>query len=239
MYKILAIEDEAPVLANIVEILESEQFEAIGVENGQKGVQSALAMAPDLILCDVMMPKLDGYGVLKELRKNPLTARIPFIFLTALSDRKDMRQGMELGADDYLTKPFSREELLAAIAIRLEKYASIREDYDIAQQKSRGLEKRMATMQQFLATKDELLKKLTRDLRDPVSNINMAIHMLAQAATSSDRERYLQILQEECDREIALLNQVSNLQNFLTPENAKVLRQYNLIKSQDEKNYSH
>ena len=239
MYKILVIEDETLVLANIVEILETEQFEAIGVENGQKGVQSALKMVPDLVLCDVMMPELDGYGVLKELRKNPVTARIPFIFLTALSHRKDLRQGMELGADDYLTKPFSREELLAAIAIRLEKYASIREDYDIAEQKSRGLEKRMATMQQLLTTKDELLQKLTRDLRDPVSNINMAIHMLAQADPGPDSDRYLQILQEECDREIALLNQVANLQNFLTPENAKVLRQYNLIKSQNEKNSSH
>ncbi|NER36532.1 MAG: response regulator [Oscillatoria sp. SIO1A7] len=239
MYKILAIEDEPPVLANIIEILEAEDFKAIGVENGRKGIKVAADVVPDLILCDVMMPELDGYDVLKALRENPLTARIPFIFLTALSDRKDLRQGMEMGADDYLTKPFSREELLAAIAIRLEKYASIREDYDIAQQKSQGLEKRMATMQQFLATKDELLKKLCEDLRDPVSNINMAIHMLAQAPSEKDRERYLHILQEECDREIALLNQVSNLQNFLTPENAKVLRQYNLIKGQDEKNSSY
>lgn len=125
MKKILIIEDEQPVRANILERLKIEGFNAIAAENGIIGVQMALTHVPDLIICDVMMPELDGYGVLTALRQNPLTETIPFIFLTAKSDKADLREGMSLGADDYLTKPFRSKELLQAIATRLEKQAVI------------------------------------------------------------------------------------------------------------------
>lgn len=125
MKKILIIEDEPSVRANILELLEAEEFEAIVAENGAIGVQLALSHLPDLIISDVMMPELDGYGVVQALRQNPLTATIPFIFLTAKVDRTDLREGMSLGADDYLTKPFRPKELLKAIATRLEKQAAI------------------------------------------------------------------------------------------------------------------
>lgn len=121
MTLILVIEDEEIVRANILELLESESFKAIGAENGREGVELASLHLPDLIISDVMMPELDGYGVLKALRATPETARIPFIFLTAKADRWDWRQGMELGADDYLTKPCTPDELLRAIATRLER----------------------------------------------------------------------------------------------------------------------
>lgn len=121
MTLILVIEDEKNVRANILELLEAESFEVIGAENGRLGVQLASLHIPDLIISDVMMPELDGYGVLKALRTTPETARIPFIFLTAKADRLDWRQGMELGADDYLTKPCKPDELLGAIATRLER----------------------------------------------------------------------------------------------------------------------
>ncbi len=124
MTKILVIEDETPIRENILELLDAEEFEAIGAENGKIGIQLAVAEMPDLILCDVMMPELDGYGVLKALRDTKATATIPFIFLTALADKGDTRKGMELGADDYLTKPCTPDELLKAIAIRLEKQAA-------------------------------------------------------------------------------------------------------------------
>ena len=124
MKKILVIEDEQPVRANILELLEIEEFNVIGAENGAIGVKLAQEHLPDLIICDVMMPKLDGYGVLTTLRKNPITATIPFIFLTAKVDRTDVREGMSLGADDYLTKPVKSKELLRAIATRLEKQAA-------------------------------------------------------------------------------------------------------------------
>jgi two-component system, sensor histidine kinase and response regulator len=119
--KILVIEDELNVRENIVELLEAESFEVFSAKDGFEGIFLAEAHAPELILCDVNMPELDGYGVLSSLRKNSDTAITPFIFLTAKAASEEIRQGMNLGADDYLTKPFSRQELLAAIKARLSK----------------------------------------------------------------------------------------------------------------------
>ncbi len=107
MKKILVIEDEEFVRENIVELLDAEGFEVIGAEDGRMGLNLAKAMVPDLILCDVMMPELDGYGVLTALRQDSILAAVPFIFLTAKAAKADLRQGMELGADDYLTTPFT------------------------------------------------------------------------------------------------------------------------------------
>lgn len=129
MTKILVIEDEQDVRDNVLELLEAEGFEVLGAANGQIGVQLAFQEPPDLILCDVIMPHLDGYGVLEFLRRNPLTATIPFIFMTAKADMADLRLGMELGADDYLTKPCTPKELLRAIAIRLQKQQLLAERY--------------------------------------------------------------------------------------------------------------
>jgi diguanylate cyclase (GGDEF)-like protein len=129
MKKILIIEDEDFVRENIFELLDAEGFEVMGAENGQIGIDLAKAMIPDLILCDVMMPGVDGYGVLTALRQDSLMASIPFIFLTAKAAKADFRQGMELGADDYITKPFTRAELLGAIASRLKKQAALENRY--------------------------------------------------------------------------------------------------------------
>jgi diguanylate cyclase (GGDEF)-like protein len=125
MPKILVIEDDQAVRENLLELLESENFDVLGAENGILGVQLAREVIPDLILCDVMMPELDGHGVIQTLRGNPTTAMIPFIFLTARADKVDFRQGMELGADDYLTKPCTADELLRAVATRLQKQAAL------------------------------------------------------------------------------------------------------------------
>ncbi|MFK8105466.1 MAG: response regulator [Saprospiraceae bacterium] len=121
MKKILIIEDNFEVRDNLAEILELSNYEAITAENGKIGVQKALKEVPDLILCDVMMPELDGFGVLNILGKKPKTAEIPFIFLTAKAERTDFRKGMNLGADDYITKPFDQSDLLDIIEIRLKK----------------------------------------------------------------------------------------------------------------------
>ncbi len=126
MTKILIIEDEEAVRENILDLLEAEDFETIGAANGRIGVNLAISEVPDLILCDMMMPQLDGYGVLTILRQDPTTATIPFIFLTAKSAKSDFRQGMNMGADDYITKPFTRAELLSAIINRLEKHATLK-----------------------------------------------------------------------------------------------------------------
>ncbi|WP_009630924.1 response regulator transcription factor [Synechocystis sp. PCC 7509] len=125
MMKILVIEDEVLLRANTVQILSFEDFHTIEAENGLLGVQLAQEQLPDLILCDVMMPELDGYGVLVALRQNPLTSAIPFIFTTAKASYADLHQGMELGADDFLSKPFSADELLAAISTQLKKVVDL------------------------------------------------------------------------------------------------------------------
>ncbi len=125
MIKILVIEDEVLLRANTVQILSFEDFHTIEAENGLLGVQLAQEQLPDLILCDVMMPELDGYGVLVALRQNPLTSAIPFIFTTAKASSADLHQGMELGADDFLSKPFSADELLAAISTQLKKVVDL------------------------------------------------------------------------------------------------------------------
>jgi len=119
--QVLIIEDNTDIRENIVEILELADFTVHQATNGKTGVDMAIKNKPDIILCDIMMPDLDGYGVLYMLHKNPETATIPFIFLTAKAERIDLRKGMEMGADDYLTKPFDDIELLNAIETRLKK----------------------------------------------------------------------------------------------------------------------
>lgn len=119
MKKILLIEDDRVMRENTAEMLELADYEVITAENGKYGVELAKTQSPDLIICDVMMPELDGHGVLYLLSKDPQTASIPFIFLTAKTERADIRHGMEMGADDYLTKPFEEQELLNAVNTRL------------------------------------------------------------------------------------------------------------------------
>jgi CheY-like chemotaxis protein len=115
MKKILVIEDEVQTREIFLECLEAEGFDAIGAENGLVGVQWAKEQLPDLVICDIIMPELDGYGVLTTLRHDPVTAIIPFIFLTAKTAEAERRYGIELGAKDYLTKPCTAEDLLRAI----------------------------------------------------------------------------------------------------------------------------
>ena len=123
--KILIIEDQEDVRENIAELLDLSNYEPIMASNGKEGVKKALEVKPDLILCDIMMPEMDGYEVLYLIGKNPEIASIPFIFLTAKSEKSDFRKGMNLGADDYITKPFEEMELLGAVERRLEKYDKI------------------------------------------------------------------------------------------------------------------
>ncbi len=129
MKKILIIEDNDEVRENTAEIIELSNYKVLTAENGKAGVELALAEKPDLIICDIMMPVLDGYGVYHLLGKHTETASIPFIFLTAKSEKTDFRRGMEMGADDYITKPFDGIELLNAIEVRLKKNDLIKQHY--------------------------------------------------------------------------------------------------------------
>jgi DNA-binding response OmpR family regulator len=121
MKKVLIIEDNKDILENTAEILELSNYNVITAQNGKSGIEEALKIKPDLILCDIMMPELDGYGVLHMVQKNPELEQIPFIFLTAKTERAEIRKGMSLGADDYITKPFDPTDLLNTIESRLKK----------------------------------------------------------------------------------------------------------------------
>lgn len=155
MTKILVIEDDLATRENTLDTLELEGFEVVGAKNGQIGVKMAREHLPDLILCDIQMPLLDGYGVLLMLRSDPQTATIPFIFLTGMSDRSDLRQGMDLGADDYVTKPFTSEELLTAVLARLARQATIAKEYEKKLDELRG----------------NIIHMLPHELRTPLSGI--------------------------------------------------------------------
>lgn len=127
--KILLIEDEDNIRENIQELLEAKGYLVHSASNGRQGVLEAIDFRPHLILCDIMMPKMDGFKVLEYIRKTSTIQNVPFIFLTAKIDRQDIRQGMELGADDYLTKPFTSKDLINAIEARLKKQQKIIGDY--------------------------------------------------------------------------------------------------------------
>lgn len=126
MKKLLLIEDDVTVRENTAELLELSNYDVITASNGKLGIETAKKEVPDIIICDIMMPEIDGYEVLEALSKNPSTLNIPFIFLSAKTEHKDIRKGMDLGADDYLTKPFEEEELLSAIESRLAKVAILK-----------------------------------------------------------------------------------------------------------------
>ena len=151
MKKILLIEDNLEVRENISEILSLANYNVVTAENGKIGVELTQSEKPDLIICDIMMPELDGYGVLHILSKNEETAGIPFIFLTAKTEKVDIRKGMNLGADDYLTKPFDDTDLLNAIEARFKKSSMQQKHYDSTPE---GLENFIRDAQHVLNIKD-------------------------------------------------------------------------------------
>ncbi|MCX6050150.1 MAG: response regulator, partial [Chloroflexi bacterium] len=168
MTKILVIEDNSMIRKEVLTWLSLEEYEALGAANGREGVEIALQQIPDLILSDIMMPEKDGYHVLAELRIQPRTALIPFIFMTAKQEKADIRYGMQLGADDYITKPFGREELLSTIRTRL-----IRRDLFIQDSDKKGRELR-----------HHLLHMLPHELRTPLVGILGIGELLSQNAES-------------------------------------------------------
>ncbi|MCL4237996.1 MAG: response regulator [Anaerolineae bacterium] len=164
MTKILVIEDEETVRENILEILSYEGFEIAGASNGRDGVAVAREFLPDVIVCDIAMPEMDGYSVLVEVRQIPEIAAAPFIFLTARTDRAFMRHGMELGADDYLTKPFSAAELLAAIMARIERR-------DLTARNISG---------EVEEAKRQLVQMVAHELRTPLVSIEMSLDIISR-----------------------------------------------------------
>jgi signal transduction histidine kinase len=196
MKRILVIEDEHSVRENLLELLDAEDFHVFGAMNGRAGIELAQKHLPDLIICDVMMPELDGFGVLTLLRQNPATKTIPFIFLTAKADKMDLRQGMELGADDYLTKPFTRAEILRAIGVRFEKQAVLEEE---SQKKLDEL-------------RSNITLSLPHEMRTPLNAILGLSQLLIEESDSLEPQE-IREMSESINRSAERLNRL--IQNFL------------------------
>jgi two-component system sensor kinase len=196
MTKILIIEDQPDVRENIQASLDLEDYETLTAADGLIGVELAQQFLPDLILCDVMMPRLDGFGVLKELRQLPATGSIPFIFLTAKADRTDLRHGMESGADDYLTKPFTLEELLNAIAVRLARQVTVNQ----------------AAHQEMDQLRQNITRALPHELLTPLNGILGTTEILRDFYDSMNKAEILSSIKDIQDSGKRLYRLV---QNFL------------------------
>ena len=215
MTKVLVIEDELFVRENIVDLLEAEDFEVFSTENGILGVLWAQENEPDLVICDVMMPEMSGHDVLAEMRELPETSLTPFIFLTAMADKGDIRHGMELGADDYLTKPFTRDELLNAISTRLLKHATLMKQYHDEQKRAEVLEQRVKNLE-ALQTKE----KLTQEYQQALLKIDTAFKLIDKMQSGQKRDRYIPIIKQACAKEIALLKKVPSLESKICAKNS-------------------
>lgn len=202
--KILVIEDAHSLRRDIIEMLGFEGYEAHGAENGLVGVDVARELNPDLIICDIMMPGLDGFGVLETLRMEAGTSMIPFIFLTARTDRVDIRQGMELGADDYLTKPFTAAELLNTVHTRLEKRAQLDE----------VINKRMG------ALRGNIILALPHELRTPLSVILGFSDLIMSDALTMDPNRVIEMTRHINTAGMRLYRLI---ENFLTYAHTEII----------------
>jgi two-component system sensor histidine kinase/response regulator len=186
MTKILVIEDEAMLCENILTWLTFEGYEAIGAGDGVEGVNAAILHQPDLIVCDINLPRLDGYGVLLDIQANSTTQTIPFIFLTARTEMADIRKGMQLGADDYLTKPFERADLLNTIQTRLERKAARDKNYleQIEIFREALSHERSARLLQA-----KLVAMFSHDFRTPLTAILTSNRLLSEYGDRLDAQR--------------------------------------------------
>jgi two-component system sensor histidine kinase/response regulator len=188
MTKIMVIEDETLLRQEVVDWLTFEGYEAAGVEDGLAGVEAALHDLPDLIISDITMPRLDGYGVLLELHSNPLTADIPFIFVTARAAHEDIRKGMASGADDYITKPFTRRELLDAIQSRLNKQLERDQEH---KNEIDHLQQALTQERELRLLKARLVGMFSHDFRNPLTSILSSSTLLRDYADRMDEKRRL------------------------------------------------
>ena len=180
MRTILVIEDDEDVLDNVLDLLQGEGFLGVGASSGREGLEKVKKHQPNLIICDIMMPGMDGFEVLRRLRQEPDTSAIPLIFLTARAARSDYREGMELGADDYLTKPFTADELLSAVRSRLARH----------DEQGHWYQRRLEDL------RNNLSRNLPHELRTPLSSILGYSQFLLEVYDSVEPEEMHHMLTE-------------------------------------------
>jgi len=201
MKKILVIEDENELREGVAEILNYEGYTVCQAENGNEGMEIAVNESPDLILCDIMMPGMDGYEFLKRFKMKNIIRPVPFIFITALNERLSQRRGMELGADDYLTKPFTRDELLKAIESRIEKDIFY-EDY---------LNQKVDQIENALKNKIDLLCEELVEMEEYIKQISNEKELLGKKLKGKEIE-----MKEEAFNIIVINNKVYNLKRIIS-----------------------
>ena len=178
MTKILIVEDHDTLRSQLVQVLKLSDYDVFGVGNGDDGIQAALTQQPDLILCDIMLGETSGFDVLQAVRENSATSTTPFIIVSAKDDRASMRRGMALGADDYITKPFTSAELVSAIATRLERRQALTREAE------RSLD----------AIRQQLMRMVTHELRTPLTSINMVVDVISRQRNVLETEQLTELL---------------------------------------------
>ncbi len=204
MTKILVIDDEADIRDEVIDWLEFEGYTVTGAANGRLGLEEIYRDPPDLIVSDITMPEMDGYELLLEVRLNPRFIQIPFIFLTAVSDRDSVRKGMNLGADDFVTKPFTHSELLNSIRTRLEKKSI--QDKQIQAQIDR-LHSDLSEEREKRLLKSRLVAMFSHDFRNPLASILSSSSIIRNYEDRLSHERKLQYL-DRIDGSVRLLMQM-------------------------------
>lgn len=208
MKRILIIDDERGIRETLTDLLLFEDYEVNSAENGRLGIAKALETTPDLIICDVMMPEMNGFETLQALRQVKKLAYVPFIFLTAKAEKSDLREGMNLGADDFITKPFSSKELLQVVKLRLEK----------AERSSREYQQQINNLKESINRQNQRIKEYSsinsHDLRGPVATMLGLINMMIE-----EQSRYedrlnapmLQMLDTTCKQLDAIVMRINNI----------------------------
>lgn len=216
MVKVLVIEDETEIRANLLELLSLEGYDIIGADNGATGLLGALEHNPDIILCDVMMPELDGHEVLAALRQEPETALTPFVFLTALADKGDIRKGMLLGADDYITKPFNCLDVISAINAQLQKQTVFAEQRETEQAQIAKLQQEIRQFKSSLNNEQAaLISDVRSQIKDSLYKLNVAHSILKTSPPGKQREQSIALIQNVCANDVKMLTRIPNFEYLL------------------------
>ncbi|MGG6293130.1 hybrid sensor histidine kinase/response regulator [Leptolyngbya sp. AN02str] len=223
---ILVIEDESSIRDIITEMLEDEDFQVTCAEDGQQGLELVQHHIPDLIICDIMMPRMQGYDVLSNLRSDEQTSIIPFVFLTAKADKVNLRTGMDLGADDYLTKPFTRSELIFAVKSRLERQAGLNKHYN----------------QQLEELRKGISSSMPQELISPINGLVGLSEYLAAKYNSISADELLEIAQlinksawrfDRVVQNTLLYTKLALAETPMTPEDLQESCDYSLLTVKD------